>query len=172
MQMRHLVAALVMLVLPALAGAQEQAFVNRSTELKERGAADARTLATLSENTAVKVLERGGAWTRIDAGGQQGWVRVYHLRFPVVAEQGKAGGGNPLASITSALGFGRERERGATIATTGVRGLSEEELKNASPDNEALRRLQSFRADKPEAQRFARDGRLAESNVDYDGGRR
>jgi hypothetical protein len=172
MQMRHLTAAFLMLLLPALGLAQEQAFVNRSTELKDRGAPDARTLTTLSENTAVKVLERGGGWTRVEAGGQQGWVRVFHLRFPVVAEQGKAGGGTALGSVTSALGFGREREKGATLATTGIRGLSTEELKNASPDNEALRRMQSYRADRPEAQRFARDGKLSESSVDYDGGRR
>ena len=172
MRMRILLVAFLMLLLPGLAAAQEQAFTNRSTELKDRGAADARTLSTLAENTSLKVLERGGGWTRVDAGGQQGWVRVFHLRFPVIAEAGKAGGGNVLGSVTSALGFGRERERGATIATTGIRGLSTEELKNASPDNEALRRMQSYRADKPEAQRFARDGKLAESSIDYEGGRR
>lgn len=172
MRIRFLVIAFFLLLAAGPAAAQDQAFTNRSTELKDRGANDARTLVTLSENTAVKVLERGGGWTRVDTGGQQGWVRVFHLRFPVVAEAGKAGGGNVLGSVTSALGFGRERERPATIATTGIRGLSTEELKNASPDNEALRRMQSYRADKPAAERFARDGKLAESNVDYEGGGR
>ena len=173
MRMRFLAVPLLLLLFAGASAAQEQAFTNRSTELKDRGAADARTLATLSENTGVKVLERGGGWTRVEAGGQQGWVRVFHLRFPVVAQAGQAGGsGGALSSITSALGFGREREKGATIATTGIRGLSTEELKNANPDNEALRRLQSYRADKPAAERFARDGKLAESRIDYDGGGR
>ena len=169
MRMRVLLASIVLFLLQGVAWAQEQAFTNRSTELKERGAADARTLNTLSENTAVKVLERGGGWTRVEAGGQQGWVRVFHLRFPVVAETGKSSG---LSSLTSVFGGGRERERQATIATTGIRGLSTEEIKNASPDHEALRRMQSYRADRPSAERFAREGKLAESSVDYEGGRR
>ena len=169
--MRAFLLALLFL-LPGEILAQEQAFTNRSTELRDRGAADARTLATLPQDTALKVLERSGGWARVDAGGQQGWVSVFHVRFAVAAQAGKPAGGGMLGSLTSALGGARERERGATIATTGIRGLSTEELRNAHPDNEALRRMQSYRADMPEAQRFARDGRLAESSVDYEGGRR
>ena len=171
MRIRLFLATWLLALAAFAASAQEQAFTNRSTELKDRAANDARTLATLSENTGVKVLERGGGWTRVEAGGQQGWVRVFHLRFPVVAHAGQAGGG-ALGSITSALGFGREREKGANIATTGIRGLSTEELKNASPDNEALRRMQSYRADAASAERFAREGKLAESRIDYEGERR
>ena len=170
--MRFLLLPLLVL-LAGPAPAQEQAFTNRSTELKEHGAAEGRTLATLPEGTAVKVIERGGAWTRVEAGGRPGWVRVFHLRFPVTAEAGKpSGGASVLSSITGVFGGAREREKGATIATTGIRGLSTEELKNASPDNEALRRMQSYRADNPAAERFARDGKLNEANIDYEGGRR
>jgi hypothetical protein len=168
--MRSLLLSLVLFLAHGLAAAQDQAFTNRATELKERAAAEAGTVATLAEGAAVKVLERGGAWTRVEAGGRQGWVRVFHLRFPVVAQAGASGGG--LAAVTSIFGGGRERERGANIATTGIRGLSTEELKNARPDPEALRRMQSWRADRPEAQRFARDGKLAEARVDYEGGAR
>jgi len=66
-----------------------------------------------------------------------------------------------LSSIGSALGFTRARSQQANLATTGVRGLSEEDLKNASPDPEALRRLQSWRADRASAERFAREAKLA-----------
>lgn len=156
------------LLFTGVALAQEQAFTNRSTELKERGAAESNTLSTLAENTAVKVLERGGGWTRVEAGGQQGWVRVFHLRFPVVAQAGSSSSGGGLGALTSLFGGSREREKGATIATTGIRGLSTEEIKNASPDPEALRRLQSYRADKPAAERFAREGKLTEARVDYE----
>ena len=169
MRLRLLLATFLLALVPA-AVAQEQAFTNRSTELKDRGTPDARTLATLAENTPLRVLERGGGWTRVEAEGRQGWVRVFHLRFPVSAEAGQSGGA--MDSLTSVLGMGRERSRGATIATTGIRGLSTEEIRNASPDNEALRRMQSYRADRAAAERFAREGRLAEANVDYEGSRR
>lgn len=150
--------------------AQEAAFTNRATELKDRAAADARTVAPLAEGASLKVLERAGGWTRVEAAGQQGWVRVFHLRFPVTAQAGESGG--VLGNVTSALGFGRERSKGATVATTGVRGLTPEDLKSASPDTAALARLQSYRADKASAERFAREGRLAEVSVDIPEARR
>lgn len=157
--------------LPGLA--QEEAFTNRATELRERNAPDAPVLANLPENAAIKVLARAGGWTRVQADGRTGWVRVFHLRFPASADASAASGGRGLASgLTSALGFGRERSRGATIATTGIRGLSPEDLKNASPDADALRRMESFRADQAAAERFAREGRLRAVEVAYDGGSR
>lgn len=171
MTLRSLLAA-CLLAAAFAAGAQEQAFTNRSTELKDRGAPEAATLRSLPENTEVRVLQRGGGWTRVDAGGQQGWVRVFHLRFPATAQAAESSGGG-LGSLTSALGFGRQRSQPTTIATTGIRGLSQEDLKNASPDGEALRRMQSYRADDDSARRFAREGRLAEVQVDFpEGGRR
>lgn len=155
----------------SVALAQEAAFTNRATELKERAAADARTVAPLPEGASLKVLERAGGWTRVEAEGRQGWVRVFHLRFPVTAQAGTDSGG-VLGNVTSALGFGRERSKGATVATTGIRGLSPEELKNASPDPAALARLQSYRADNPAAERFAREGRLERVAADYSQGSR
>ncbi|HYC38284.1 MAG TPA: SH3 domain-containing protein [Usitatibacter sp.] len=157
--------ALLLLAFAAPALAQEQAFANRATELKDRGAADARTLASLAEGTSVRVLERAGGWTRVEAGGQQGWVRVFHLRFPAVAQAATSSGGG-LGTVTSALGFGRETSKGSTVATTGVRGLSPEELKNAAPDHAAVARMHSYRADKATAERFAREGRLQEARID------
>ena len=156
---------LIFLGLAAPALAQGQAFTNRATDLKEQGAPESRTLASLPENTEVKVLARGGAWTRIEAGGKAGWVRVFHLRFPATATTESSGGGGLLSGITSAIG-GRPKGQQAGIQTVGVRGLSPEELKNAAPNHEALAKAQSYRADKPTAERFARDGKLSAVHVD------
>lgn len=164
------IAALLALALAPAAWGQEQAFTNRATDLRDRGANDAKALATLPENTSVKVLARSGGWTRVEAGGQAGFVNVFHLRFPATIES-KSGGGNIFSSATSFLGGGRQSEK-ATIATTGIRGLSPEDLKNASPDTAALAKAQSYRADKPAAERFARDGKLAAVSVDYPQGAR
>ena len=162
----------ILLVLAAPAWAQDTAYTNRATDLRERGATDAPVLASLPENTELKVLARAGGWTRVQASGRTGWVRVFHLRFPATADTSAGTGAQGLASgITSALGFGRDRSRTATIATTGIRGLSPEDLKAASPDEQALRRLQSFRADQAAAERFAREGRLQAVDVAYSGAR-
>jgi hypothetical protein len=172
--MKTLLASLLLLVLAAApAFAQEQAFTNRATELKESGDAGARTVASLPENTPVKVLARAGAWTRIEANGQSGFVRVFHLRFPASVESSSSSGGNPFSAIAGALG-GKSNKQ-ANLATTGVRGISQDDVKNAAPDAQALAKMQSYRADKGEAQRFAREGKLAESKVEdpeAKGGRR
>jgi hypothetical protein len=167
--------AILILLASAAAWGEEQAFTNRSTELKDRGAPEARTVATLPENTAVKVVARGGGWTRVEAAGQSGWVRVFHLRFPstVEATSSSSSGGGFLSGLTSAIGGGRDKGQQTTIATTGIRGLSPEDLKNASPDAAALAKAQSYRADTPAAERFAREGKLAAVQVEYsEGGRR
>jgi uncharacterized protein YgiM (DUF1202 family) len=148
------------------AAAQDQAFANRATELRENPSAEAKTVASIPENTPVKVLARQGGWTRVDASGKQGWVRVFHLRFPATVESSSSSSaGGTLAGLGSALGFGRSETK-ANLATTGVRGLSPEDLKNASPDPEALKKLQSYRVDKAAAERFAREAKLSTMSVD------
>ena len=153
-------------VASCLAAAQEQAFTNRATDLMDKGASDARKVATLPENTPVKVTQRSGGWTRIDANGQQGWVRAFHLRFPTTVETSSSSGGGLLGGITGGL-FGGGRQKTATTATTGIRGLSAEDFQNASPDMAALQRLQSYRVDRASAERFAREARLASVSINY-----
>jgi Bacterial SH3 domain len=171
MNLRPVLAILALATLSWSSFAQDQAFTNRSTDLKSDRSADSRALATLPENTSVKVLARGGEWTRVEAAGQSGWVRVFHLRYPAVAQT--APSGNALTSIGSAFGFGRQTSQKANTGTVGVRGLDKDKVQSASPDAEALRRLQSFRADQPGAERFAREGKLNAVSVDYEtGGRR
>lgn len=171
MKLGPAVLAIALCAIPCAAPAQDQAFTNRSTELKEQGSPEGRVLATLPENTPVKVLARGGGWTRVDAGGTSGWVRVFHLRFPVVAETASSSG-NALTSLSSALGMGKSKGQVANTGTVGIRGLDKELVQSASPDAEALRRLHSFRVDQAAAERFAREGKLAEVSIDYERGRR
>ncbi len=121
----------------------------------------------------MKVLQRAGGWTRVDAGGQNGWVRVFHLRFPASVEAASSSsGGGFFSGVPSALKGGRGSSQSTTIATTGIRGLSPEDLKNANPDGAALAKAQSYRADKLTAERFAREGKLTAVSVDYSQGER
>jgi len=146
--------------------AQEQASTNRATDLKDRPALDARTLAPLAANTPIKVLARQGGWTQVEAGQQRGWVRAFHLRFQSTVETSTSSSGG--SSITSIFGFGsRKAPETSKVATIGIRGLTPEDFKNASPDPAALRRLQSYRSDKASAERFAKEAKLAPVAVAY-----
>jgi hypothetical protein len=175
--MKTLLQSLLMVLLLAAtlsALAQEQAFTNRATELKERGDEGARTLTSLPENTPLKVLARAGAWTRVEAGGQAGFVRMFHLRFPAAVEGASSSSGNAFSAIGGFIS-GQKGNKQANLATTGVRGISQDDVKNAAPDAAALAKMQSYRADRGAAERFAREGRLAEAKVEdpeAKGGRR
>ena len=162
--MRAKLFLLLFLGLAAPAFGQNQAFTNRATDLKSDGAEQSGTVARLNENTELKVLSRAGAWTKVDAGGKVGFVRAFHLRFPATTTTESSSGGG-LSALTGIFS-GRQRTQQAGIQTVGVRGLSPEELKNAAPDQAALAKAQSYRADKSAAERFAREGRLSPVNVD------
>ena len=164
MRFSRILATLLAAALPWIAFADETGYTNRATELKEKASPDSATVASLAENTPVKVLGRGGGWTHVEAGGKSGWVRVFHLRFASAVQSESSGSG--LGSLGSALGLGGSQNEQARLATTGIRGLSTEDVKNANPNPDELQRMQSYRADTPAAERFAREAKLAEAHVE------
>lgn len=164
-----LVLMLAWLSLAGEALALEPASTNRATDLKERPAFDARTLAPLAAGSPLKVVSRQGGWTQVEAGGKRGWIRAFHLRFEATVETSSSGGGS-LGGLTSIFGFGgRKAPETSKVATLGIRGLTPEDFKNASPDTAALRKLQSYRADKTSAERFAKEAKLVPVTVAYTG---
>ncbi len=156
--MKRLTAWLLLLV-PLLCGA-EPATVIRATELKQDPASDAAAVAALAENTAVEALERKGGWTRVKAGGAEGWVRMLSLRYgAAAAKPGDTG-------VTQLFNVARTGASG-TQATTGVRGLDAQQLANARPNPAELAKLQGFAAERSAAAGFAAEGALAATPVEY-----
>jgi hypothetical protein len=174
--MNRIPATLLLALGLSLAGvtlAQEQAFANRATELKDRPAFEGRTIAPVPDGTPVKVVSRQGGWTQVEVGANKGYIRVFHLRFPSTVEQSSSSGG-ALGGLTSMFGFGGSKRGPETskVATIGIRGLTPEDFQSSSPDPAALRKLQSYRSDKASAERFAKEAKLAPVRVDYaDAGR-
>ena len=150
--------------------AAQEAATNRATELRERPAADAKSLASLPARTAVKVVGREGGWSHVDALERRGWLPTFHLRFAAAVETSAP---NPVLSVTSILGIGsRQAPETSKVATIGVRGLTKEDFRAASPDAAALKRLQSYRAQPSEAANFAREGGLVAVSIPLpDGGK-
>jgi hypothetical protein len=123
--MRRTLVAAALGCVALLAWADEQAFTNRATELKERALPDAKALASLPENTSVKVLARSGQWTQVEAGGQTGWVRVFHLRFPAtVSTSSSSSGSSLLAGATSLFGMGGPAKQQAANANVTCQKVS------------------------------------------------
>lgn len=158
---------LLALLLTAGAALAEPAVTIRATPLQAQAESDAATVDSLAENTRVELVARKGAWAQVrTAGGQGGWVRMLALRPEAAggAQAAPAGGGAATA-LKGLLTAGRS-SNSATV-TTGVRGLSEEDLQNAQANPAELQKLQQFTAQRQTAQAFAQRARLAAQQVEY-----
>jgi hypothetical protein len=142
--------------------AQESAYTVRATELKAKPFADAATLTKLAEHAQVEVISRQASWMQVKAAAGTGWVKFLSLRLGDGNARGKAGDGG-LQALFNVAATGKS---GGTT-TTGVRGLSEEKLKNAQPDPQALRSLQDYAVSGRDAQGFAEAGKLEAQRLDY-----
>jgi hypothetical protein len=163
--MTRLLAAFALLLAAAgQALAVESGYTLRPTELKSEPFVDAKTLATLPEKTQVEILSRQGAWMQVRTrdGKDQGWVRMLSVRLGDPNQ--KPGSG----SILSAIGVGnRPRPQTTATVTTGVRGFSEEDLKEAKPSPAEVDRMESFAANAAHIGPFVQSGQLASREVPY-----
>ena len=147
----------VLLLLPALALA-DTGTVLKDDALRAEPFADARSTGNLKRNDAVEILEKKGAWLRVKSGKQSGWVRLLSVR------RGSATQGNEAAGVLG-LASGRAGT-GQVVSTTGVRGLSAEELKAASFNEAEVQKMESYSVSADQARQFAGDGGLKNRKLD------
>jgi len=145
--MRKILGALLLaLALPALAA--QSGTTTRSAELRATPTVNGKLLATLPAGAKVDVIKRVGGWYEVKtSAGAAGWVRMWLLRF------------TGTATNVATLQSGRSSST-YTTATTGVRGLSEEELQNAKPNPAAVAALEQVAVAPDDARRFAKQASL------------
>ncbi len=124
---------------------------------------DAKTVGQLAANTRVDVAERRGAWMRVKANGTSGWVRLHQVRLGTGPEKTSSEG---MKMLWTAGQTGRSGATGI-VATTGVRGLSAEDLKTAKPDPKQVEALERYRANDAQAREQARVAGLRERQVAF-----
>lgn len=136
-----------------------------STDLKSEPFVDARTLANLPANSAVDVLKRQGGWMQVKpASNGQGWVKMTTVKLGGAGSAAKGDSG--MTALWNTAVQGRSGNTGVTVAT-GVRGLSPEDMKNAQPAPDQVKKLDGYAANKSQAESAARNGKLSKQNVDY-----
>lgn len=164
--MRKILLTLAGLLAAGLAQA-EPALTGCATDLMAQAQSDAAVVASLPENTRLDVLGRKGAWSEVrTAAGQNGWVRMTSLK-PATSATSAANApalANPLGALNKLLSSGRTSNT-ATV-TTGVRGLSEQDLQNAQANPAELEKMQQFAVGKPAAEGFAQRSQLVPRSVD------
>jgi Bacterial SH3 domain len=150
-----------------LSYAQEVLTTNRATDIRAEPSDSAASLQALNAQTKVTLVQRKGAWTKVKTDTQTGWVKMMHLRGAVSVEdapaQTKSGGF--LSGVNRFLGGNQTSNQRAQSATLGIRGLSPEELKTASPDARQLAAMNANAVSKPDAERFAKEAPLTKTNV-------
>lgn len=151
-----LIAAL--LLLPASAQA-ESGTVLKDDTLRAEPFADAKNAGAVKRNEKVNILEKKGAWLKVTAGKKTGWVRLLSVK------RGAAGQGNEAAGVLS-LASGRAGT-GQVVSTTGVRGLSAEELKAASFNEAEVLQMEGYSVSAAQAQQFADAGGLKARKLDH-----
>ncbi len=143
----------------------EPAQTIRDTDLQAQSQSDSAVLATLPGNSRLDVVQRKGAWSQVKTSANQtGWVRMLNLRFDSGAAPTKSDGGT-MSALTGLLSTGRTSNTGTV--TTGVKGLNEEDLKNAQPNPAEFQKMQQFAVDKSVGQAFAKNAKLTPNEVNY-----
>jgi peptidoglycan hydrolase-like protein with peptidoglycan-binding domain len=128
----------------------------------------------LPKGTALEVIRRQGAWleVRVKASGSEGWVTQSSVGAAAQAAapaKKKSGGffANLSRGISRLLGGSRDEPQDQGNVTIGIRGLAAEDLAATVPDPAELDKMESFRADRDQAYRFAGEERLTAQSVEY-----
>ncbi|HEX6929505.1 MAG TPA: SH3 domain-containing protein [Gammaproteobacteria bacterium] len=149
--MKKSLLAVCLLSLPVVAQA-ETGTVVRATQVLVAPYTDAASRGVLRGDQQVEIIERKGGWYRVTADdGREGWLRLSSIRLGKAAAEEEGGFWASLFSFT-----GRSQARTAS-ATTGIRGLSETEIRDATPDPRAVERLATFYPDERDTRKFATD---------------
>ena len=156
-----LAAALLSTVLYA---GEEIATTLKSSFLLAEPYSDAKQLATIDARQQVTVLQRKGGWYQVKHGSQRGWLRMSSIRFG--NGETAAADGSGLAQTLRFLSTGRSGSSGVTVAT-GIRGLDAADVANATPNHNAVSRLERYSATPQTAQKFARSARLKTQPLGY-----
>jgi hypothetical protein len=145
--------AVLALSCSALAAFASPAVTNKSTALQSGPQSDAAALATLAENTKVEVLRSQGAWRQVKAGAQTGWVYMFDLKL-----EADAGAQRKALSVKTS---------NDSTVSTGTRGLTAEDLKNAEANPAEFKKMQGYTVAKPVGQAFAKKTGLSPASIEY-----
>jgi len=131
--------------------------------------------ARLTKGTPLEVIRRQGAWleVRVTSSGSEGWVK----NVSVAAAGGTASAprkkksegffANLARGVSRLMGGSPDPPEEQGSVTVGIRGLAAEDLASAIPDPAELDKMESYRADRDKAFRFAGEEQLTAQTVEY-----
>lgn len=155
---KHLLVAacLIPLAYSAPVSAAEIGSALKNDSLRVEPYADAKVSGSFNRGDSLEILKKQGAWLQVKTKKNTGWVRLLSVK------RGGTTSGNQAAGVL-AVASGRAGT-GQVVSTTGVRGLSEQELKAAKFNESEVKTLESYTVSAEQGQQFAKAGNLKTVN--------
>lgn len=150
---------LAALFLPVVSLAAESGSALKADVLRAQPYSDAKKTGDIKRGENLQILGKKGAWLNVKTTKAGGWVRLLSIK------RGAASSGSQVKGVLD-VASGRAGT-GKVVATTGVRGLNEEELKNAKYSEVEVKKLESFTITSGQAQQFAKSGGLKAVKFNY-----
>ena len=130
----------------------------RNDKLYSQPSAASKVAGSVSRGASVNILAKQGGWLRVTSGQSTGWIRLLSVR----AGSGGLGG----AGLGDVVGAATTRSNPSrVVAVAGLRGLNDEDLKQAKFNGEELAKLNAWQATPAQARSFAAQSGLATANV-------
>lgn len=125
----------------------------KSDSLRYEPFADAKVVGSFSRGESLDILKKQGAWLQVKTKKNTGWVRLLSVKRGAASSSG-----NQLSGVLAAAN-GRAGT-GQVVSTTGVRGLSNEELKAAKFNEAEVKAMEGNTVSVAQAKQFAAAGSL------------
>jgi Bacterial SH3 domain len=142
---------------PMLAFAGDAGIALKTDSIRAEPFTDAKTVGNINKNDAVDILSKKGAWLQIKSKNGNGWVRILSVKRGAAASSGSS-----IADVAN----GRTGT-GKVVSTTGIRGLSAEELKAAKFNEAEMKKMESHVLSPTDGQSFASAGSLNATKMTY-----
>ena len=161
--MKNLLKTLICIAVasPILALAGDAATAIKADSLRKEPYADAKTVGSLAKNDSVEILSKKGAWLQVKSKKSTGWVRLLSVKRGG-ATSNQSGSGSAISDVAS----GRTGT-GKVVSTTGIRGLSAEELKAAKFNEDEMKKMESYQTSAADAKSYAASGGLSATKMVY-----
>jgi uncharacterized protein YgiM (DUF1202 family) len=130
----------------AYAASTESGTALKADSLKVEPYSDAKTTGNLTKGETVTILAKQGAWLKIKNKKSTGWVRLLSVK------RSSTTGSQANGILNVATG---RTGTGTIVATTGVRGLTAQELKDAKFNETEMNSMESYTQSSAQGQKFA-----------------
>jgi len=153
-KLKHLfiAASLPVLLLAHQVIAAETGSALKNDSMRTEPFTDAKLAGSITRGDSVEILKKQGAWLQIKTKKSTGWVRILSVK------RGATSASNQSAGVL-ALASGRAGT-GQVVSTTGIRGLSEEELKAAKFNEAEVKAMEGYTISADQGRQFANKGNL------------